>query len=155
MEKHGLSRTPMHNAWKTMIARCHKTTNSRYHLYGARGITVCDRWRYSFVNFLADMGERPTKKHSIDRIDNNLGYSPENCRWATQSEQLRNYSRTVKYSYNGKEYCHADMADILGIGNQSLRDRVKYFGSKELAIEMSLKSNKRRILPIGWKTKCQ
>jgi hypothetical protein len=73
-----------------MKNRCFNVNNHTYHLYGGRGITVCQRWADSFPAFLADMGPRPTKDHSIDRINNDGNYEPSNCRWATHSEQMKN-----------------------------------------------------------------
>jgi hypothetical protein len=86
---HGKSRTPEHRAWRGMLDRCTLPTHISYPYYGGRGITVCERWR-SFANFLADMGPKPTSKHTLDRINGNGNYEPSNCRWATWSEQNRN-----------------------------------------------------------------
>lgn len=92
--KHGCStraqRTREYSSWRAMNARCNAKPGSRYYrLYVSRGIKVCERWKHSFVNFLADMGPRPKAK-SLDRIDNNGNYDPKNCRWATQKQQMQN-----------------------------------------------------------------
>ena len=94
----GKPETKTYKSWKAMLWRCNNPNGSRYHRYGARGITVCDRWsgEDGYINFLTDMGERPPGK-SLDRIDNNGNYEPSNCRWATQKEQMNNMSRNKKY----------------------------------------------------------
>jgi hypothetical protein len=85
--KHGMSRTITYKSWSSMIGRCYDPSNASYHAYGARGITVCDRWRNSFEDFLADMGERPNRDYSIDRDDPAGNYERSNCRWRTRADQ--------------------------------------------------------------------
>ena len=82
-------RTSGYHSWAQMRARCNRVAHPRYMDWGGRGICICERWS-SFKNFIADMGPRPSKNHSIDRIDNDGNYEPSNCRWATSGEQCRN-----------------------------------------------------------------
>lgn len=100
--KHGRSKTPEHGAWGAMISRCRNPNVKEYKHYGGRGITVAERW-LEFANFFADMGERPSPLHSLDRINNNGNYEPGNCRWATAKEQQRNRRTTRIVKLNGKE----------------------------------------------------
>lgn len=97
---HGMSYTRVFTIWSSMKQRCYDPNAENYYLYGERGITICDRWLTSFENFYADMGEPPAAA-SIDRIDNDGPYSPENCRWSTRTEQNRNTRRNVSVEFNG------------------------------------------------------
>jgi hypothetical protein len=97
-----------------MWERCTYPKHAKYHLYGGRGITVCERWR-SFAAFIADMGPRPSLKHSIERKDANGSYEPGNCEWATQFEQMRNTSANLYLTLNGKTQIAADWSRQLGV----------------------------------------
>jgi len=95
--KHGMIRTPEYKAWVGMIQRCYNPKNRRYASYGGRGIWVCARWRAAFMNFYLDMGPRPAG-YTLERIDNDAGYRPDNCKWGTQWEQAHN-RRDCKLSW--------------------------------------------------------
>lgn len=90
------------NTWTSMKQRCSNPKNPRYNSYGGRGIKVCSRWQNSFEAFIADMGPKPTPKHSLDRIDNDGNYEPSNCRWATNQEQCNNKRTNTLLTLNGK-----------------------------------------------------
>lgn len=136
---HGLGGTPEYRSYAGMMRRCYSPTFSGYEQYGGRGIRVCDKWRGSFLAFLADMGLRPSPRHSLDRIDGSLGYSPENCRWATPDEQVRNRDVTRWYAHDGETMCMADWATRVGMSAVTLKKRLDRGWSFERAISEPLK----------------
>ncbi|ABO54166.1 hypothetical protein LA345_25765 [Burkholderia vietnamiensis] len=121
--KHGMTRSPEYQTWRSMKKRCISPSNARYAQYGGRGITVCERWM-SFENFFEDMGPRPSPKHSLDRMDNNRGYEPGNCRWATLVEQNRNKSTNVILEYRGERRCVSEWSEITGIPHGTILSRI-------------------------------
>jgi hypothetical protein len=117
-----------------MVQRCHNPKHPKFHLYGGRGIAVCERWRESFDAFLADMGPRPSPKHSVDRKDNDLGYEPGNCRWATQTEQCRNKRTNRLLSVRGKTVTVAEWATESGTPARLIAKRLELGWTAEDAI---------------------
>jgi hypothetical protein len=127
--KHGSAKrnktTPEYRAWSGMIGRCYNVKNKKYPDYGGRGITVCQRWRESFEDFLSDIGVRPTGDYSIDRIEVNGNYEPNNCRWATLRQQARNKRTTVLLTLNGETLALSDWAERLGLPEGRIRNRLR------------------------------
>lgn len=111
---HGLSRTPEYAVWLDMRRRCSNPNSTNYSNYGGRGITVCERW-LDFTNFFADMGQRPTAKHEIDRRDNDGNYEPDNCYWATRYEQSIHKRSTRWVEYNGERLALVEWCRRLNI----------------------------------------
>lgn len=127
--KHGMSRSndptikAMYGVWRAMQLRCRCDTDPAYHNYGGRGITMCDRWT-DFGNFVEDMGVRPSKMHSLDRIDNNGNYCPENCRWATRKEQNSNTRRNRWLEIDGELKTLAQWEDYSGVSDSTIAGRL-------------------------------
>lgn len=118
--RHTRDGTPEYRTWESILARCYNKNCRSYPRYGERGIAVCNRWRASFDAFLADMGRKPSAAHSLDRIDNDGPYSPENCRWATRAEQSRNKRNTLRVVYAGVEMCAAEFAALIGLSRSAV-----------------------------------
>jgi hypothetical protein len=123
--KHGKSKTAEYRIYKAMMSRCYKPGNCSYSRYGGRGITVCDRWLNSFEAFLEDMGPRPTDEHSIDRIDSDKCYSPDNCRWATKREQSNHISTNRRLVVNGIEDTYTNHCRRAGLAKATVEQRLK------------------------------
>lgn len=104
---HGKSKTKAYRVWDAMIQRCCNVSSTSYKNYGGRGITICRRWRESFEMFYQDMGD-PPKGMTIDRVDNSKGYAPDNCEWATASQQARNRRRTIWITIGEVTMCASD-----------------------------------------------
>ena len=120
---HGMDGTPTYKSWIGTKTRCYKPDDSHYKDYGGRGIRVCTRWKNSFENFLEDMGKRPEGK-TLDRIDNDGNYTPDNCKWSTPKEQSRNQRTNKLITYQGETECLARWAEILNVNYETLRSRL-------------------------------
>ncbi len=132
--KHGMVHTVEFFTWSRIKQRCYNTSNLKYPSYGERGIKVCDRWLESFNNFFEDMGYRPSDCNSIDRIDNDGDYCPENCKWSTPKEQANNRRLRKSISYNGITMSYAWWSLSLGGTRHLVSHRIKRGWSEERAV---------------------
>lgn len=121
--RHGGSKTPEYVVWCDMLSRCNNPNNIAYKNYGGRGIKVCERWA-KFPNFIADMGSRPSSKHTIDRMNNDGDYEPSNCRWATRKEQQNNMRSNHYLELNGEKKTISRWSEDLGIKLTTLIGRL-------------------------------
>lgn len=126
-KKHGRSYSSEYRTWANLKDRCMNPNSKGFKGYGGRGITVCDRWSI-FENFFIDMGARPTPNHSIERVDNNLGYSKDNCVWATRKQQQRNRRNTRLITFNGETLCLSAWAEKQRLSPCRIHTRLDYFG---------------------------
>lgn len=122
--KHDVSDARVYRAWRAMIQRCTNPNHQSFFRYGGRGISVCARWAV-FDNFLSDMG-KPPEGYSIERINNDAGYSPKNCCWIPRGEQARNRRTTVLVEIEGKKVCAFEAARRAGISGNLLHWRMKH-----------------------------
>jgi hypothetical protein len=127
------SKSPEYITWSGMHDRCRNPKNKRFAQYGGRGIAVCERWQ-DFAVFREDMGARPSSRYTIDRIDNDRGYEPGNCRWATRLEQNSNQRHTRTLVAFGRRQSMSAWAREIGITRESLRDRLAKGMSVEDAV---------------------
>lgn len=164
MKTHGMSKTIEYRAWCEMRRRCYDPQRKQYKDYGGRGIKVCDRWNESFDNFYEDMGDKPTPNHSLDRIDVNGDYTPDNCKWSDRTEQNYNQryrggvinhpniktngrtfrARVTRYKADRISYSFKNIEDAIEIRDQWLKE---YEEDKEKWIEDTInKTYKRRMI---------
>lgn len=123
---HNQSKSLTYKSWVSMKTRCHNPEAKNYSEYGGAGIVVCEKWLFSFQNFLSDMGERPTAKHTIDRYPNMKGiYELGNCRWATPKEQQQNRRNTYFVIYEGEKIALSELSDRFNANHSRVLARVQ------------------------------
>lgn len=133
--KHGKSSTRLFGIWTNMHTRCYNQNNKKYKNYGARGIKICGKWKNDFLSFYEwAMGNGYKKELTIDRVDNDGDYGPENCRWTTLKEQGRNKTNTLKIFYKGEERAIKEWAELVGIKYGTIRMRIRYGWTAEKAL---------------------
>ena len=140
----GTIRSTEYSAWAGMIARCNNRENRAYDRYGGRGIRVCVRWCNSYEKFLLDMGRKPTPKHSLDRIDNDKGYSPTNCRWATPHEQNLNKRNNRKLTIDGIALTVTEWVERSGMIRGTLWSRLEMGWSPKRAVSTPVRKIRRK-----------
>lgn len=124
--QHGMSHLHVYAVWQAMLQRCENPNAQSYENYGARGISVCEKW-HKFEGFFADMGNRPSG-YSLDRIDNDGDYCKENCRWAVTKQQANNQRRNRCIDFNGERLTLSEWADRTGLGWSTIRNRLDQYG---------------------------
>ncbi len=138
----GLSTSPAYRSWDSMIQRCYDTKVAHYQRYGAKGITVCDRWRYSFLNFLEDMGQRP-EEMTLDRIDSTGNYEPKNCKWSSAKQQASNRSNNHHLEFNNKRQTITDWSEETGISVTNIIKRLSLGWSVEETLTKKVNHGKK------------
>lgn len=131
--KHGLWRSPLYNVWRNMMRRCYDERTDRYSQYGGRGITVCDAW-HDIRNFVEDMGPTFAPGLEIDRIDNDLGYYPANCRWLSHVGQARNRRNVYRITINGETKTALEWSRENGVNYGTALSRIKSGWDHQLAV---------------------
>lgn len=134
-ETHGRRHTPEYKCWGGIKQRTTNPNSKLWGYYGERGVTMCKRWNDSFMDFLNDMGEKPTPKHTIERIDNNKGYSPGNCRWATRKEQGNNRRGNRIEVIGGVSKTISQWCDEFGVKRALVENRLRYGWELRKALE--------------------
>ena len=143
---HNMSNTRLYSIWRGMQSRCNSSTGKKHEFYYDKGITVCEEWKNDFMSFFNwSMSNGYQENLSIDRIDNNKGYSPDNCRWATTVQQNNNQSNNIKILYNDKEYTLAELSQQYNIKRATLDSRLKRGWTIEKSLTMPVKYKRGRL----------
>lgn len=154
-KRHGMTRTKVYRAWINIKVRCLDPDCKFFEHYGGRGITMHPGWQDSFEGFYKEVGDPPTPKHSIDRIDNEKGYEPGNCRWATMKEQSNNTRRNRPVTINGETKNLMEWAEVFGIAKQALMYRLRTGVPVETALTTPIRGHRKNghLVTIGRSTK--
>ena len=147
-EKHGLSHTRLHRIWHSMYCRCYYKTTNQYKNYGGKGIKVCNEWKHieGFINFYNWAIHNGYKEElTLDRIDNEKDYCPENCRWSTPKFQSNHKTNNVYYTYKGKMQTSKQWCDEYNISQTTFKDRLKRGWTLEQALTISTKGNYKKV----------
>lgn len=153
MGRPGEKRNRTYDLWYGMIRRCEKPTSIEYHRYGGKGIYVCERW-HKFSNFFDDMGNPPTSKHTIDRIDNSNGYEPGNCRWSTMIGQANNRTNNHHIVFNGQDHTLTEWSRLQGIKWQTMQNRIRRGWPIEVALTKKARYRRARDTQGGDSRSC-
>lgn len=137
VKTHGLSHKPEYKAWVHMRHRCYNPNHKQFKDYGGRQITICDEWIDNFLQFYADMGDRPGPEYTLERINNDAGYSPSNCKWATRREQGRNRRDTIKIPL-------CDLAEMFGLTYQTIHSRLADGWDLKTALTQPIRPQRQR-----------
>ena len=138
-----------HNSWRSMRARCLSPVHDAYDRYGGRGVTICKEWQDDFWQFLSDMGDRPSEEYSLDRIDNDGDYTPENCRWANRTEQANNRRNSLILNVDGEERTLSEWCRDLGLSLSTVQGRLSRGTSPAEALSLDYKKKTRpKEIPI-------
>lgn len=142
--RHGDTGTPEYITWLSIRRRCYTKRQNSYPYYGGRGIRVCRRWRWSYRNFLLDMGRKPSPQHTIERRNNWKGYTPDNCYWATRDEQARNRSQCWKIKIAGATRTVVEWARFLGVSERRIYVRLHRGWTRKEAVLLPMSQRLRR-----------
>jgi hypothetical protein len=134
-----------YNTWKSMLDRCYNKNGDAYKYYGGRGIAVCEEWRNSYENFLKDMGNRPGREYSIERINTNGNYEPSNCKWGTRSEQAHNRRDSHRLFKDGQQISISEVSNKSGVSYRALVARIRNGWEVERIINTPLVKNSKPV----------